>query len=143
MSVEENKKNHRRIIEEVFNNRDLSVIPELVSPDFAYEAFYGKFRGPEGFRQMCELQNEAFPDLHYTIEDIVGEGDKLVSRLTWSGTFKGNFGGIEPTGKHIVITEAVFFEYKDGKEKSSLAIADMLSFYQQAGIEPFENKGDN
>ena len=134
MSVEKNKETQRRIVEEVFNNRDMSVIPELISPDFAYDAFFGSFRGPEGFRQMCELQNEAFPDLHYTIEDIIVEGDKVVSHLTWSGTFKGKFGGIEPTGKRITLTEAVFSTFKDGKETGPSTIADMLSFFQQAGI---------
>ena len=134
MGVEENKKAQRRIVEEVFNNKDLSVIPELISPDFEYEEFFGSFKGPEGFRQMCEMQNAAFPDLHYTIEDMIGEGDKLVTRMTWSGTFKGKFGPIEPTGKHIVLTEAAFSTFKDGKETGPLTIADMLSFFQQAGI---------
>ena len=134
MGIEENKEAQRRIVEEAFNNKDMSVIPELISPDFAYDEFFGSFRGPEGFRQMCEMQNAAFPDLHYTIEDMIGEGDKLVTRMTWSGTFKGNFGGIEPTGKRITITEAVFSTFKDGKETGPLTIADMLSFFQQAGI---------
>ena len=134
MSVEKNKENQRRIVEEVFNNRDMSVIPELISPDFSYDAFFGQFRGPEGFKQMCELQNAAFPDLHYTIEDIVGEGDKLVTRMTWSGTFDGEFGGIKPTGKHISLKEAVFSTFKDGKETGPVTYMDMLSFFQQAGI---------
>ena len=136
MSVEENKNTMRRIVEEVFNNRDMSVISELISPDFAFDAFFGEFRGPNGFRHMCELQNEAFPDLHYTIEDMVGEGDKLASRMTWSGTFKGKFGGLEPTGQYISLTEAVFSQFKDGKETGPITYMDMLSFFQQAGITP-------
>jgi steroid delta-isomerase-like uncharacterized protein len=134
MGVEENKETQRRIVEEVFNNKDMSVIPELISPDFAYDEFFGSFAGPEGFRQMCEMQNAAFPDLHYKIEDMIGEGDKLVTRMTWSGTFKGKFAGIEPTGKHIVLTEAAFSTFKDGKETGPLTIFDRLSFFQQAGI---------
>ena len=135
MGIEENKETQRRIVEEVFNNRDMSVIPELISPDFAYDAFFGSFRGPEGFRQMCELQNEAFPDLHYTIEDIIVEGDKVVSHLTWSGTFKGKFGGIEPTGKHVTHTMAHFFRFKEGKVIEMIPIANMLSVFQQMGVE--------
>ena len=75
--IEKNKETQRRIVEEVFNNKDMSVIPELISPDFAYDVSFGRFRGPEGFRQMCEMQNAAFHDLHYTIEDMIGVGDKL------------------------------------------------------------------
>ena len=136
MSIEENKVVFKRIVEEVFNNRDFSVIPELISPDFAFDAFFGEFRGPDGFRKMCELQNAAFPDLHYTVEDMIGEGEKLATQMTWSGTFEGEFGGVAPTGKHMSLTEAVFSTFKDGKETGPITYMDMLSFFQQAGITP-------
>ena len=54
--------------------------------------------------------------------------------MTWSGTFKGEFGGIKPTSKHISLTEAVFSTFKDGKETGPLTYIDWLSFFQQAGI---------
>ena len=136
MSAEENKNTMRRLVEEVFNKRDFSVIPEVISPDFAFMAFFGDFRGQEGFRQMCDAQNAAFPDLHYTIDEMIGEGDKLACRLTWSGTFKGRFGGMEPTGQYVTMSEAVFSTFKGGKETGPITFMDNLEFFQKAGITP-------
>ncbi len=134
MSVEDNKNTMRRLVEDIFNKRDFSVIPEVISPDFVFVTFFGDFRGHEGFRQMCDAQNAAFPDLHYAIDEMIGEGDKLASRLTWSGTFKGKFGAMEPTGKYLSMSEAVFMTFKDGKAPGPITFMDTLEFFRQAGI---------
>ena len=136
MGIEENKKAMRRIVEEVLNNKDLSVIPELISPDFYMEAVFGTFRGPDGFKQACEIRNAAFPDVHYTIEGMIGEGDMLATQLTISGTFLGKFGDIEPTGRQFTVPEAVISQYKDGKELLPTSYTNMLSFFLQIGATP-------
>ena len=59
----------------------------------------------EGFKQTAIALKKAFPDLRYTIDDVVDGGDRIVHRLTASGTMKGEFAGMPATGKHATWTE--------------------------------------
>lgn len=136
MSIEPNKAVIRRHVEEVFNKGKLEVADEIISPDYVYHGPAGEFKGPDGFKQMVAGTRTAFPDTHFTIDDMVGEGDTLAVRYTWTATFKGEFMGMAPTGKKIKITSAYFYHFKDGKEVEALPFTDMLSFYQQLGIKP-------
>ena len=136
MSVEENKAVIRRVTEEILNKGDMSLVPELIAPDYVYHSRFGEFKGPEGFKQFVKMMNNAFPDIHYTIDDMVAEGDKLAARITFRGTFKGKFGDIEPTGKQFNMTIAFFFRLAGGKEVDSLPYIDMLTWYRQLGITP-------
>ncbi len=138
MSTEENKAVIRRVFEEVLNKGDLSLIPELIAPDYVYHSplVGGEFKGPEGFRQMVTMFRNAFPDLHCTIEDMVAEGDKLAIHVTLRGTFKGKFGDIAPTGKQFNMTSAYFYRMAGGKEVEALPFMDMLTWFQQLGISP-------
>ena len=135
MSVEENKVTLRRVIEEVWNNGDLSVVPELISPDYPLPyPLEGESKGPEGFKKMVTMYRTAIPDCHYTIDEIVGEGDTLVARLSWSGTLTGKLGDTEPTGKSFNITGAIFYRYINGKCAGARTFWNMLSMSQQLGI---------
>ena len=135
MSTEENKAVIRRVVEEVLNKGDMSVVPELIAPDYVYHSPFGEFKGPEGFKQFITMFRTAFPDLHLTVEDMVAEGDKLAARVSWRGTFKGKFGDLEPTGKQVNMTSD-FYRFKGGKEVEALPFTDMLTFYQQLGVAP-------
>ena len=137
MSVEQNKATLRRIVEEVFNKGDMSVVPELISPEYSYHNPMGmEFKGPDGFVQFVQMERNVFPDIHVTIDDMIGEGDKLAARLSFTGTFKGKFGDFEPTGNKVSHTAAYFYRYADGKEVEALPFTDMLPMYQQMGISP-------
>lgn len=137
MSVEENKKTLYRVFEEVWNKGNLDLIPELVSPDYYHHVI--ETRGIEGYKQMVVTTREAFPDLHYTVDDVIGEGDWLAARLTWTGTFTGKFGDTEPTGKKISMSHANFSRYENGKCVEVVRFGDSLAFYQQAGVMPPTN----
>ena len=134
MSVEQNKVTLKQMYEEVWNKGNLSLASEVASPDY----HYGDYKGPGGYAQIVTLQRDAFPDIHYTIDQVIGEGDWLAYKLTISGTFngKGTWMGVKPTGKEIKGTWAFFSQFKDGKIVTTTAFADMLSFYQQAGVAP-------
>jgi len=137
MSVEQNKAILRRQhVEEIFNKGNLKVADEIISPEYVDHGPLGEFKGPEGFKQMVAMARKAFPDIHYTIDDMVAEGDKVAVRYTMTGTFKGKFGDIEPTGKQINMTSAYFYRFKGGKEVEALPFVDMLAFYQQSGVKP-------
>ena len=134
MSVEENKEVVRRIIGELWNKGDFSVVPELISPDFVYNIPAGDLIGHDGFIQWVTIWRTACPDFKMSIDEMVGEGDTVVARLSWTGTFIGKFMDYEPTGNIINMTEAWFMRFKDGKDLGPAPFANLLSLFQQMGI---------
>jgi predicted ester cyclase len=120
MSVKENKAALHHLYDEVWNKGNWSVVPEVVSPD--YDS-YG-FKGVEGYQQLVSNYRSAFPDIHYTIDQVVGEGDWLAYQVTTTGTFTGKLLNIEPTGKKAKWKRAFFSRYKDGKVVTAVAYTD-------------------
>ena len=102
MSSEENKAIIRRFID-AYNNRDLDIFEELVTPDYIDHVF--EQQGREGFKKLFTMAFEGFPDWHEAIEDIIAEGDKVWVRIKATGTHTGEwdlFGvKLAPTGKKI------------------------------------------
>src|SRR2546421_6444154 len=96
MSTEDNKALARRGFEETLNQRNLTVLDELHVPDFVYHAASRTIQGREPFKQFISMLLTAFPDLHVSIEDVIGEGDKVVVRFTGRGTHQGELMGISP-----------------------------------------------
>ena len=84
-TTEENKAQFRRAYEEVLNQGDVSAVDELITPDFFnHAAPPGTNRGPESTRWLATMLRTAFPDLRFTIEELVAEGDIVAGRLTIS-----------------------------------------------------------
>jgi steroid delta-isomerase-like uncharacterized protein len=137
MSVEQNKATVRRVAEEVFNKGNMAVIPELIASNYLYKSPMGvEFRGPDGFAQFIGMMRGAFPDVHMTIVDTMGEGDKLSARLSLEGTFTGNLGDVKGTGKKFEVPIGMFFRFEGGKETEAVEFIDIASFNQQLGILP-------
>ena len=135
MSVEENKANQRRVYEEVINKGNLELISELIAPEYVFHNPLGlEAKGPEGFKQMVTMLRTAFPDIHCTIDDMIGEGDKTATRATLTCTYTGEMMGIPPTGRKATITGFLFAKWKDGKEVEAWESVDTVSYYQQLGI---------
>jgi predicted ester cyclase len=112
----ENKAQFRRTYEELLNGGELSVADELVAPDFVnHEAPPGKDRGPESMRGLATMLRTAFPDLHFTIEDLVAEGDTVAGRLTMSGTHEGPLMEMAPTGRSVRQDHMHIVRFRDGK----------------------------
>ena len=139
MSTEENKAFMRRFYEEVFNQKNLAAIDDFVAPDFVNRsaAQLGLVSGDlEHVRQFVGVVMQAFPDLHYTVEDMVAEGDKVVTRLTLSGTQQGAFMGIPATGKHATVSDIEIFRITGGKAVETWVQVDFLGLLQQLGVVP-------
>src|SRR5262245_57505289 len=99
MSAEENKAVMRRIFE-LFNTGNLALVDEVIAADVIdHQAPPGIAPGRAGFKQLIAAFRAAFPDLQMTIDDILADGDKVVTRSTMRGTHQGEFMGIPPTGK--------------------------------------------
>ena len=137
MSTEENKAVVRRFLEEVMNNHDLEAIEEFItSSGYVFHASFGDVNGKEGFKQLAAGFITAIPDIYYTIEDLIAEFDKVVSRYTFGGTQKGEFLGISPTGKRFNVTGIGIDRIAGGKIVESWDIWDILSMMQQLGVIP-------
>ena len=136
-TTEENKAQFRRAYEEVLNRGDLSVVDELIAPDFLnHEAPPGRDRGPESMRGLATMLRTAFPDLRFTIEELVAEGDIVAGRLTMSGTHDGPLMGMPPTGRAVRQEHMHFVRYRDGKAVEHWGVWDDLSMMQQMGVIP-------
>ena len=137
MSVEDNKALTRRFYREV-NQGNLDVIDELISVDFVeHEVFPGlPTTGPEAVREAFTLFKGAFPDLQITPDDVIGEGDKVVARVTMSGTHKGEFMGIPPTDKSFKVQVIDIIEIHDGKATAHWGVTDQAAMMEQLGLAP-------
>jgi len=133
---EENKAILRRVVEEIFNQGNLDLVDELYATDYIYHIPPNPVHDTEGFRQMLAMYLIAFPDFHMTIEDIFAEGDKVVSRFTFTGTHKSEFMGIPPTEKQVKGTGIVINRFADGKIVEDWESLDFLGFMQQLTAPP-------
>ena len=135
-SEEENKALYRRTFEEVFNQGNLAIVDDLVAPDYLnHEVPPGmNNRGPDSTRQIVRMLRTAFPDLHFTIEDLVAEGDTVAGRVTMSGTHLGPFQGIPPTGRSFEQAHMHFVRFRDGKAIEHRAVRDDLGMMRQLGL---------
>jgi len=136
MSVEENKESIRRHIEEVWNKGNLTLIPEFYDPGVIWHTLGGDIKGLDGVKQIAAAFRTAFPDFHMTIDDMVGEGDKVVFRWTFSGTHRGEYMGIAPTGKKVSFAVISINSFEGGKQVEAWIVSDRLGMYQQLGVTP-------
>ena len=137
MSLEENKAIIRSLYE-ADNKKDLSILDELISPDFVDPSF--QLRGPESYKQFETLFFNGFPDWHETIEDIIAEGDKVWVRFTGTGTHSGEWRGLAPTGKNITFHGVQIWRIVDGKVVEKHSIIDLLDALKQLGVIEYTEK---
>ena len=138
MSAEQNKALARRLVEEVFNQGNMSVIDELLSPDFVdHEQLPPEMPpGREATKLMFTMLRSAFPDFKATIEHLIAEGDKAVLSMTWTGTQQGEFMGVPSTGKSMSIGVIDIFRLAEGKFVEHWGQTDMMGMMQQLGAIP-------
>jgi steroid delta-isomerase-like uncharacterized protein len=138
MSAEVNKALVRRLYEEVFNKRNLAVADELLSSEsINHDDPHAVGRvGSGALKGAVQMLTAAFPDFHMTIEDMVAEGDKVVVRVTASGTHQGAFMGIAPTGKRFTQQQMHLIRVVDGKVTEHWDVRDDLGMLQQLGVMP-------
>jgi steroid delta-isomerase-like uncharacterized protein len=142
MSAEQNKALVRRFFEEIMNGNNLSLIDEFVAPDFVeHEAMPGAASGREGFRQTSIMFRSAFPDLKATINDMIAEGDKVAMSVTFTGTHKGEFMGMAPTGERFSMNAHDIMRIENGKLKEHWGVSDMMGMMQQLGAIPAPGEG--
>ncbi len=133
-----NKNIVRRLYEEVWNERKVEVIKEIISPSHALHApnISGSSIGPEAYKRNVLLFLDGFPDLCWTIEDTIAENDKVVACWTISGTHSGDYMGIAATNKKVSVEGITIHHIADGKIMDSYSNWDVLGMMQQLGAAP-------
>src|ERR687889_1314417 len=130
-SAEENKALVRHLFEEVYNRRNLDVADEVLAPDFAWK-LPGEDAAIEDYKQWIASQLAASSDLHFSIEEQVAEGEKVVTRLIGSGTHdQREFGEFAPSGVRIRIEAIIIHRMFEGKIVEERNKADFSPFWQQ------------
>ena len=135
---EQNKTNVRRLFEEVWNKGHVSVADELFAPSYNHHdsSTPDVGRGPESERKRVTVYRHAFPDIRFTIEDLLAEGETVVARWSCRGTHKGELNGLDPTGKQFNMTGVSIARFTNGKMFEGYVHWDALSLLQQLGVVP-------
>ncbi len=136
MSAEENKAIIRRWVD-AWHSRNVAAVDDFVTSDYVrHDPNLPEVRGPAAEKQLMTMFLSALPDLHFTIEDLVAEGDTVVARYTARGTHQGELLGIPPTNRHVAISVLEIYRLVDGKIAEQWVTMDALGMMQQLGVIP-------
>jgi steroid delta-isomerase-like uncharacterized protein len=133
---EENKTLVRRYFEEIWDKGNLNLIDELFTTDFVRHGptgTEGEVRGLESFKGLVSTYRTALPDLRVPIEDLIAEGDRVVTRWTARGTHHGELMGNAPTGNQASVTGILIDRISGGKIEEEWVDYDTLYLMQQVG----------
>ncbi|MDQ3911127.1 MAG: ester cyclase [Actinomycetota bacterium] len=136
---EENKALVRRELEEIFNEGKLELADELLAPDYTVHdsALAEPVHGIAGFKRLRASYHDASSDVRTTIDDMVAEGDRVVTRWTTRSTHdKGEMMGVPPTGKRIEVTGITLNRISGGKIAEDWTVWDSLGLLRQLGAVP-------
>src|SRR5215212_8090487 len=134
---EENKALARSSWEEIVNKQNPQAIDEVYAPNFVWHEPDQDIQGSEQARQYVSAFFDAFPDINITVEDVIAEGDKAVTRYTIRGTHQGEteeFG--PPTGRKMELKGITIHRFEEGKIVEEWEAYDNLSVLQQLGLVP-------
>jgi hypothetical protein len=144
MSVKDIKTFERRFFEEQNKGKaaTMAIMDESYATNIVYHNGTGEdVRGLKDYKQYTNEAYNAFPDLHFTIDDLIVEGDKAVVRFTMTGTHKGVIMGISPTNKKVTIWGIGIDRIVGGKVVESWERVDTLGLMRQLGVIPTPEKG--
>jgi steroid delta-isomerase-like uncharacterized protein len=135
MATQDNKTISRRFFEEVWNEGNLDAIDNLATQDSVLrDRDMGEHRGTGAAREFIGTYRKAFPDLRFTIEEQIAEGDTVVTRWRARGTHRGELMGIPPTEKSVTVSGVTIDRVTDGKIAESIGSWDALGLMQQLGV---------
>ena len=141
MSTEENKMAIRRLTDEALNQGNMDVLDHVLADTFTYhDPANPGVTSRDDYKQFVTALRTTFPDIHFTIEDEVADGDQLAVRWTMRGTHQGDLvmpaGPIPPTGNQVQVSGITLIRFTEGKVVEEWQNADNLGFLQQLGVIP-------
>ena len=137
MTLEKNRAVVRLMHEEVWSKGNLDLVDEIFTSDFICHFIVGSdWEGPEGVRQQVSDHRNSFPDRSEDVEDIIAEGDRVVTRWTGRGTHSGEFQGVPASGDQVEIAEVAVFRISAGKVAEQWGFPEIMSLLRQIGVNP-------
>jgi steroid delta-isomerase-like uncharacterized protein len=133
---EQNKAAVHRVIEEVWSRGNFAVVDELVAHDYVGHSSGTERHGREGYTEYFATLRQAFPDLQFTVEDQIAEGDRVATRWTARGTHEGAYAGIPPTHRRGVVAGTTVYRIAQGQIRECWTHLDELGLLQQLGVIP-------
>ena len=137
MTIDSNKRAMLRFTEFI-NTSSEQLAEELISPNaiFYVPGRPEPMRGPAGYLAIIAMMRSGFPDIQWTMEEMIAEDDRVAARFTMRGTHKGTFFGVVPTGNTIQVRAMNFYRLANGKLVEEYGQPDLLSLLQQIGAVP-------
>jgi steroid delta-isomerase-like uncharacterized protein len=132
-TLEKNKAAIRNLYEGILNKGKMELLNQIISED--YTGIRGE-KGAAGFSETVDSIRTAFPDIKWTVEDLIAEGDKVVVRWSWTGTNTSSFRGFPPSQKQVADIAIAIYQFSGDKIIKAWIQSDRLGFLQQIGIIP-------
>ena len=137
MTAEANKHVMSRFVEFI-NTASEKLAMEIISPDaiFYVPGRSEPMRGPAGYLSIIQMMRQGFPDIRWTLEEMVAEGDKVAARFTMRGTHRGTFFDVSPSGNKISVQALNMYRLSQGQFVEEHGQPDMLALLRQIGALP-------
>jgi len=127
----------REFIDRVLNQGEIEETGRYFWEDVVEEVpMPGQGPGLKGLQDVLRGMKAGFPDIHWKVEEQMSEGDRVMTRFVWTGTHRGPFLGIPPTGRHVSVWGIVIDRLVDGRIKQTRIIMDTLGLMGQLGVIP-------
>jgi steroid delta-isomerase-like uncharacterized protein len=133
--TQDNRTIVRRFIEEAINQGQIDSAAQFAWEDVVEQVpFPGQGPGLEGLKDVLRGMRAGFPDLRFSVEEQIAEGDKVVTRFEWTGTHRGEFLGVAATGRSVKVWGVVIDRLQSGRIKETRIIMDTLGLMMQLGV---------
>ena len=127
----------QRVWDEVWHKGNFNALDEILDPQFVrHDSNRSELRGREPNEQFIRRVRGAFPDLRYTIDEVIASDDKVITRYHFQGTHLGDTLGFPPTGRKVNYSGILIQRFLDGKMVEQWTEADLLGLFQQLGVIP-------
>jgi steroid delta-isomerase-like uncharacterized protein len=138
-TAQQNEQLVRRFYDELWNQWRFELIEELLAPEIRFRGSRGAvMTGRDAFRRYAETTRAAFADWHNQIDELLAVDDRVVTRMTWTGTHTGRLGSIEPTSARVAYAGAGFFRVARGLIEEAWIVGDTHAFWQSLGLSELE-----
>ena len=136
-NTDDNKQLMHSFTEQFWNRGNVAFADEIVAEDLIHDQLPADWpRGREGFKRLVQTWRTAFPDLHEHLEFVLADGDRAVGRFRLTGTHRGPFYGLEPTGRRVDIQGVDVARIVDGKIVEYFYHEDTFGLFRQLGAFP-------
>jgi steroid delta-isomerase-like uncharacterized protein len=127
----------RQFIDEALNQGDVEGARRFVWEDVVEQVpFPGQGPGLAGLQDVLRAMRAAFPDLHWSVEEQLADGDRVLTRFVWTGTHRGAFLGVPATGRRVSVWGMVIDRLVEGRIKDTRILMDTLGLMTQLGALP-------